>query len=112
MHIRPIALWLGLAATPDFALAAHAQYAVTVLQAPSGSVASEIYAINASGQTVGGTNGSVQDAVLWSPTGTTVLQDVGGEGRSGVTAINASGQVAGASGIDAGDGQEAVLWAP
>jgi hypothetical protein len=157
MHIRLIALWLGLAATPGFAVAAHAQYDVTVLQAPSGSGAIEPYAINASGQTVGGSNGSVQDALLWSPTGkatvlqdvggigigravainasgeiagisntpndgqeavlwsatgTTVLQDVGGEGRSGVSAINASGQIVGASGIDGGNGNDAVLWAP
>jgi hypothetical protein len=85
MRIRSIALLLGLGATPGFALKAHAQDDVAVLQ-PAGSLGfSEPFAINASGQSVGYpmTAPLPIDAAPCSPSGkATVLQAAGGGGDS------------------------------
>ena len=110
MRTRPIALCLGLGITPSLPLAAHAQYAVTVLQDVGGTATSQPYAIGASGQTVGlsdTVNG--YDAVLWSVSGTpTMLADPGGQGDNAPYAVNSSGQSVGSS--QTVDSYEAVLW--
>lgn len=113
MRIQPIALCLGLAATPSLALTAHAQYDVTVLQNPAGVTVAFPIAVNASGQSVGywDAAGGGRDAVLWSLSGTaTVLEDIGGQGNSEALAVNPAGDSVGYS-LTA-SGQEAVLWSP
>ena len=53
MSIRPIALCFGLAVTSGFAVTAHATYTVTVLADPGGMGNNQVFAINASGESVG-----------------------------------------------------------
>jgi PEP-CTERM motif len=116
MRIRPIALYLGVAVTPSFALTAHADagYNVNVLQDPGGQGNSGPFfgAINDAGQSVGfSATASCCEAVLWSRTGkATVLQDIGGQGNSAAAALNNAGWSIGTSGT--ASGLEAVLWSP
>ncbi len=94
----------------------------TVLQDVGGPIDNFVYAINASGWSVGdsavcgGPQGCAHgDAVLWSPSGkATVLQDVGGQGFSYVVAINDAGWSVGYSQTAFGPSAdyEAVLWSP
>jgi hypothetical protein len=70
MRIHPIAICLGVAVTPGFALTAHAGYDVTVLQDAGGQGDSLPNAINASGQSVGNSSTATGSAaVKWSPAG-------------------------------------------
>src|SRR6516165_9796790 len=116
MHIRPIALCLGVAVAPGFALPAHAHpYEVIVLQDAGGVGDSYLFAINDAGQSVGNSaTASGQDAVLWSPSGkATVLQDAGRQHDSRPISINDAGWSVGYSlATSAGHRFDAVLWSP
>jgi hypothetical protein len=118
MRIRPIALCLGVAVTPSFALTAYADagYNVTVLQDVGGQGFNLAQGINAFGQTVGYSSTTIgYDAVLWSLAGkATVLQDAGGGSWSLANAINNAGWSVGFS-LAAPDDysrSDAVLWSP
>ncbi len=69
----------------------------TIILQDVGVDGSHVYAINASGQSVGNSaTTSGEEAVLWSKSGkATVLQDVGGIGASSVGDINAFGRYLG-----------------